>query len=212
VPLTHGAWTYTAAAIDALHLAGPEDLNFLWLPLAHAFGKVMLALALLMGFRTAIDGRVDKIIDNLETLRPTVMGAVPRIFEKAHAAIEDMPPSKRREEEGLRLGDRRGPQGLRGTTSRPPAVVAAGDPVQDRRPAVFSTIRERLGGRLRLFVSAAAPLDRDVAEWFRRHRDKGARRLRADRDVGRVVYEIARGIPVGHGWLAVPLNRGEDRR
>lgn len=45
VRLTHGAWTYTAAAIDALGILGPDDLNFLWLPLAHAFGKVMLGAA-----------------------------------------------------------------------------------------------------------------------------------------------------------------------
>ena len=63
--LTHGAWTYTAAAIDALNILGPDDLNFLWLPLSHAFGKVMLALPLQIGFPTAIDGRVDKIVDNL---------------------------------------------------------------------------------------------------------------------------------------------------
>ena len=90
VRLTHGAWTYTAAAIDALDILGPDDLNFLWLPLAHAFGKVMLALPLQIGFATAIDGRVERIVDNLAALRPTIMGAAPRIFEKAHARIEGM--------------------------------------------------------------------------------------------------------------------------
>ena len=90
VRLTHGAWTYTAAAIDALNVLGPEDLNFLWLPLAHSFGKVMLALPLLIGFPTAIDGRVDRIVDNLAALHPTIMGAAPRIFEKAHARVEQM--------------------------------------------------------------------------------------------------------------------------
>ena len=92
--LTHGAWTYTAAAIDALNILGPDDLNFLWLPLAHAFGKVMLALPLQIGFPTAIDGRVERIVDNLAALRPTIMGAVPRIFEKAHARIEGMVAEK----------------------------------------------------------------------------------------------------------------------
>ena len=58
-------------------------MNFLWLPLSHGFGKVMLALPLQIGFPTAIDGRVDKIVDNLAALHPTFMGAVPRIFEKA---------------------------------------------------------------------------------------------------------------------------------
>ena len=50
----------------------------------------MLALPLLIGFPTAIDGRVDKIVDNLAAVRPTFMGAAPRIFEKAHARIEGM--------------------------------------------------------------------------------------------------------------------------
>jgi long-chain acyl-CoA synthetase len=90
VRLTHEAWTYTAAAVDALNILGPDDLNLLWLPLAHSFGKVMLALPLLVGFPTAIDGRVDKIVDNLAEVRPTLMGAVPRIFEKAQARIEGM--------------------------------------------------------------------------------------------------------------------------
>ena len=71
VRLTHSAWTYTAAAVDAVNIFRPDDLNFLWLPLAHSFGKVMLALPLLIGFPTAIDGRVDKIVDNLTELRPT---------------------------------------------------------------------------------------------------------------------------------------------
>ena len=88
--LTHGAWTYTAAAIDALNILGPNDSNFLWLPLSHAFGKVMLALPLQIGFPTAVDGRDEKIIDNLADLHPTIMGAAPRIFEKAHARIEGM--------------------------------------------------------------------------------------------------------------------------
>ena len=107
VRLTHEAWTYTAAAIDALDILGPDDLNFLWLPLAHSFGKVMLALPLQIGFPTAIDGRVDKIVDNLAALRPTIMGAAPRIFEKAHARIVEMVAERgQAHEEDLRLGDR----------------------------------------------------------------------------------------------------------
>lgn len=90
VLLPHRAWTYTAAAIDALGILRADDLNFLWLPLAHAFGKVMLALPLIIGFPTAIDGRVDKIVDSLAVLHPTFMAAAPRIFEKAHARIQGM--------------------------------------------------------------------------------------------------------------------------
>ena len=58
--------------------------------MAHSFGKVLLSTQLACGFATAIDGRVDKIIDNLAIVKPTFMGAAPRIFEKAHARIVTM--------------------------------------------------------------------------------------------------------------------------
>lgn len=90
VRLNHEAWTYTAAAIDSLDVLSDKDLNYLWLPLAHSFGKVMLALPLMIGFPTVIDGRVDKIVENLAVIRPTIMGAVPRIFEKVHGRITEM--------------------------------------------------------------------------------------------------------------------------
>ncbi|TAM67236.1 long-chain fatty acid--CoA ligase [Mycobacterium sp.] len=167
VRLTHGAWTYTAAAIDALGILGPEDLNFLWLPLAHAFGKVMLALPLQIGFPTAIDGRVERIVDNLATLRPTIMGAAPRIFEKAHARVQEMVA----EQGGFRkkMFDWSIAVGLKVSAARqagkqPSWASSLAYRVADR--LVFSTIRERFGGRLRFFVSAAAALDRDVAQWF----------------------------------------------
>ncbi|ORW85928.1 AMP-dependent synthetase [Mycobacterium sp. IEC1808] len=167
VRLTHGAWTYTAAAIDSLGVLGPDDLNFLWLPLAHSFGKVMLALPLLIGFPTAIDGRVEKIVDNLAVLHPTVMGAAPRIFEKAHARIEQMIA----EEGGLkkRIFDWSIRVGLKVSAARqagekPSLAASLAYRVADR--LVFSTIRERFGGRVRFFVSAAAALDRNVAQWF----------------------------------------------
>ena len=167
VRLTHGAWTYTAAAIDALDILGPDDLNFLWLPLAHAFGKVMLALPLQIGFPTAIDGRVERIVDNLAALRPTIMGAAPRIFEKAHARIEGMVAEQGRLTKkmfdlaigiGMRVSE------ARQAGKKPSLASSLAYKVADR--LVFSTIRERFGGRLRFFVSAAAALDREVAQWF----------------------------------------------
>ncbi|OBH85370.1 long-chain fatty acid--CoA ligase [Mycobacterium sp. E2989] len=167
VRLTHGAWTYTAAAIDALGILGPDDLNFLWLPLSHAFGKVMLALPLQIGFPTAIDGRVERIIDNLAAVRPTIMGAAPRIFEKAHARIQDMAAERGRLRKMIfdwAIGVGKRVSEARQSGKKPSLASSLAYRVADR--LVFSTIRERFGGRLRFFVSAAAALDRDVAQWF----------------------------------------------
>jgi len=167
VRLTHAAWTYTAAAVDAVNVFRPDDLNLLWLPLAHSFAKVMLMVGLLVGFPTAIDGRVDKIADNLAVVRPTIMGAVPRIFEKTHARIEGMIA----EQGGFnkRIFDWAIGVGLRVSRAKqagrkPSLPISLQYNLADR--LVFSTIRERFGGRLRFFISGAAALDRDVAQWF----------------------------------------------
>ena len=65
VRLRHRSWVYEGSAIQAQDILGEDDLEFLWLPMAHVFGKVLLSTQLACGFATAIDGRVDKIVDNL---------------------------------------------------------------------------------------------------------------------------------------------------
>src|SRR5439155_23619522 len=81
VELTHDCCVYEAEAIDALGLLSPDDKQLLWLPLSHVFGKVLEAAQLRIGFSTAVDGRVEKLVDNLQAIHPTFVAAVPRIFE-----------------------------------------------------------------------------------------------------------------------------------
>ena len=99
VRLLHRAWTYEAAATDSIGILRDDDLQYLWLPLAHVFGKLLLTLPLQIGFPTAIDGRIDKIVDNLAVVKPTFMGAAPRIFEKAYNRV----PMMMEEEGGVKL-------------------------------------------------------------------------------------------------------------
>ncbi len=167
VRLRHSSWTYEGAAIAALRILDEDDLQFLWLPMAHSFGKVLLSTQLAIGFPTAVDGRVDRIIDNLAVVRPTFMGAAPRIFEKAHGRIVTMQAAEgglkeRLFQQAFKVGlekDRLEREG------RPvPFLLAKQHAVYDR--LVFSRIRERFGGRVRFFISGAAALNRDIAEWF----------------------------------------------
>jgi long-chain acyl-CoA synthetase len=167
VRLQHKSWTYEGAAIQAQGILDQNDLQFLWLPMAHSFGKVLLSTQLACGFATAVDGRVDKIIDNLAVVRPTFMGAAPRIFEKAHGRIVTMQASEGGIKEklfnqafkvGLKV-DRLKREG------RPvPFLLAKQHAVFDK--LVFSKIRERFGGRVRFFISGAAALNQEIAEWF----------------------------------------------
>ena len=167
VLLPHRAWMYTAAAIEAVDFLHADDLNFLWLPLAHAFGKVMLVLPLVIGYATAIDGRVDRIVDNLSVVHPTFMGAAPRIFEKAYARIQATIAEEGRVKQAIfgwaiRVGVAASVAREAGRTSSP--LQSAQQRMADK--LVFSTIRGRFGGRLRFFVSGAAPLNEDIARWF----------------------------------------------
>ncbi|HEY7042698.1 MAG TPA: long-chain fatty acid--CoA ligase [Nocardioidaceae bacterium] len=167
VRLRHSAWTYEGVAVQAEGFLDVDDLQFLWLPLAHSFGKVLLTTQLAIGFPTAVDGTVEKIVDNLAVVRPTFMGAAPRIFEKAHARINTLAA----DEGGIRkrIFDRAFKVGIdvsrrkRAGQSVPPHL-AAQHALFDR--LVFAKIRARFGGRVRFFVSGAAALNRDIAEWF----------------------------------------------
>jgi long-chain acyl-CoA synthetase len=167
VRLTQSSWTYTAAALDALGVLSEQDLNYLWLPLSHSFGKVMLALPLAIGFPTVIDGRVDKIVENLPVIRPTIMGAVPRIFEKVHGRVNEMVAKEGGAKKALfdwAIGVGQQVSRLKQTGQRIPALLAVQHKIADR--LVFSTIRERFGGRIRFFISGSAALDREIAQWF----------------------------------------------
>ena len=51
------------------------------------FGKALIAIQLRIGFATAVDGRIDKIVENLGVVQPTFMAGAPRIFEKVRARV-----------------------------------------------------------------------------------------------------------------------------
>jgi len=167
VRLLQKSWTYTAAAMDSLGVLSDKDLNYLWLPMSHSFGKVMLALPLVIGFPTVIDGRVDKIVENLAVIRPTIMGAVPRIFEKVHGRINEMMAKEGGVKKTLfdwavSVGVEVSRTKQAGKTVSP--LLNAQYKLADK--LVLSKIRDRFGGRLRFFISGSAALDREIAQWF----------------------------------------------
>jgi long-chain acyl-CoA synthetase len=167
VVLTHDCWVYEGDAIDEMKLLVPDDIQYLWLPLAHSFGKVLEVAQLKIGFQTAVDGRVDKIIENLGMVKPTFVAAVPRIFEKVYNRMVE----GARKGGAVRynvfkwaLGVGKEVSALRQRRQEPSGLLAAKYSVADR--LVFSKLKERFGGRLRYFVSGSAPLSREMAEFF----------------------------------------------
>ncbi|MEU7135274.1 long-chain fatty acid--CoA ligase [Streptomyces sp. NPDC046261] len=173
VRLRHDAWSYMARAIQATGLARPDDVQYLWLPLAHVFGKVLTAGQIGVGHVTAVDGRVDKIIENLPVVRPTYMASVPRIFEKVYNGVA----AKAREAGGAKYKIFRWAAGVareyakvsqdnfRRTGSKAvPFGLAAKHRVADA--LVYAKIRDAFGGRLRACVSGASALAPDIGYFF----------------------------------------------
>ncbi|WP_053661591.1 AMP-dependent synthetase/ligase [Streptomyces sp. MMG1121] len=173
VRLPHDNWAYMAKAIAATGLVTIDDVQYLWLPLAHVFGKVLTSGQIEVGHVTAVDGRVDKIIENLPVVQPTYMAAVPRIFEKVYngvaAKAREGGPAKYKifqwAADVSREYAKASQDNFRRTgTASVPFGLAAKHKVADT--LVYAKLREAFGGRLRACVSGASALAPEIGYFF----------------------------------------------
>jgi long-chain acyl-CoA synthetase len=167
VMLTHGNWTYEAAAVEQIRVITESDVLLLFLPMAHSFAKVIQAAWLATGCSCAFVEAMDKIMDNASEVKPTVMPAVPRIFEKAYNTV---------------ISKGFASPGLKGKLFR--LAMESFDAYAEARskgksyssfglvvgrklvfPKLTHALNERFGGRMRFFVSGGAPLSPKIA-WF----------------------------------------------
>jgi long-chain acyl-CoA synthetase len=167
VELLHAGWVWEGVAQGDLDILRPDDLEYLWLPLSHSFGKTLICGSIAVGLPTYVDGRIDKIAENLPKIRPTLMCGAPRIYEKLYNGINNAT----RTAGGLKYkifkwAFKTGKQGyaLQLQGKQPTGLLKRKVNLADK--LVFSKIRERLGGRIRVLVSGAAPLNKEIAEFF----------------------------------------------
>jgi long-chain acyl-CoA synthetase len=169
VVLTHGNWLHAGRAIASIDASRPDDLVLLFLPMAHSFAKLCEFGWIETGGRIAFAESVEKLVENAGEVGPTVLPAPPRVWEKVFGAVVAKGASER---------------GLRGRLFR--AAMAAFDrwsSAQDaggaapggiglalaRRvvfPKIGRTLRARLGGRMRILASGAAPLSPRISRFF----------------------------------------------
>jgi len=167
VRLLHSCWAYVADAIDQTRLWSDSDVQYLWLPMSHSFGKVCMAGHISSGSVTAIDGRIPKLVDNLAIVRPTLMAAVPRIFEKVYnRIIEKSKQGSPIKQKIFAWAIAVGKEGskLRQQGKEPSGLLALKLKLADR--LVFDKIKQTFGGRVRYFISGSAPLSGEIAEFF----------------------------------------------
>jgi long-chain acyl-CoA synthetase len=144
-----------------------DDSMLLYLPLAHNFGRLMLLSGAYVGFPIAFLADPLRVADAMLKVRPSVLPSVPRVYEKVYAAVQ----ARFDEATGVkrRLVDWALPIGyevsrLQAQGQPVPRGLARRHKIADR--LVFSKVRERLGGRLRVPISGGAPLAKEIAEFF----------------------------------------------
>ncbi|MEW6720271.1 MAG: long-chain fatty acid--CoA ligase [Thermodesulfobacteriota bacterium] len=164
---SHGNYAFNVTStLEAIDI--PRGSMFLqFLPLAHSLGRIEHFITWDAMTVTAFARGLQTVAEDLAVVRPEIMVSVPRLYEKFYARVL----AKVEEDGGLKKAIFRWALGVGREVSRRkqrgeaiPGFLAWKNSIADR--LVFGKIRERMGGRLRFFVSGGAPLAQEIAEFL----------------------------------------------
>jgi long-chain acyl-CoA synthetase len=163
VLLTHGNITSNVNGVLEVFHFEPDDRSLAFLPWAHAFGQTCEVHGLLsMGCSVAINDKLENLLANLSEVKPTILIAVPRIFNRIYDAVNHQIAQR---PGFVQRMIRKGIQGAikRARGERLGAIERLDLAVDDR--FVFDKIRAKFGGRLKYAISGSATLSREVADF-----------------------------------------------
>src|SRR5712671_260493 len=162
VMLTHGNILANVAACERLQLARSDDVFLSLLPLSHMFERTGgYYLPLSIGAKVAYARSISQLVEDLASERPTLMFAVPRVFEKFAARVNEAlakSPVKKRLFELVVAAGGRAERGEAGFADRIVLTLLG--------KRVAAPVLARLGGRMRFAVLGGAPLDPAIAWLF----------------------------------------------
>jgi long-chain acyl-CoA synthetase len=167
VMLTHHNMVSNALNSGEVFDLRPDDSALSFLPLSHVFERTVLYIYMAFGVVINFARGVETVAEDIKEVRPTVVTAVPRLFEKIYATINkraaEQPPMKQKIfHRAVEVG--REVATLRDKGKRVPIRLALELKVLDR--LVFTKWREAIGGKLRFFVSGGAALPPELAYIF----------------------------------------------
>lgn len=144
-----------------------EDTSLSWLPLSHSFEHLVVVAYVYKGVSIGFAESVETVGDNMRELRPHLMTSVPRLYEKIYSVIMESVLSGSGIKRkiffwALKTGKKVGKLNLSGQNI--PALLEKKRKIAHK--LVFSKIIAKTGGRVRIFISGAAPLSKDIAEFF----------------------------------------------
>jgi long-chain acyl-CoA synthetase len=166
VRLTHAALTYQATAVRMLGQLGTDDLVYAPLPSTSAYAQALLGVQLACGFPLALEGRPNRAVESMRTVRPTVVAGTARLLERVRARTE--------EQTGEGRMRRRATDRAFETARLVREATTAGEPVPGRLARrhrsldrkVLADVREVFGDRLRGVLVSGAGVDADLADYF----------------------------------------------
>jgi long-chain acyl-CoA synthetase len=167
VMLTHANICFETDVLCKLAAFTPTDENLLFLPMAHIFAKVFVMAAIRAGFTTTFAESLVKALDNAVETNPTVIGCVPRLYEKIFTVAGEKAHAEGRVKAKVfdwAVDVGRTVARLREKGDEPRGLLAAKFRYADK--LVLHKIRGRFGKRLRFAISGGAPLAKELAEWF----------------------------------------------
>jgi len=161
--LTHGNYRQVVTMSETHGALESGEVTYLFLPLAHAFAKLIQFIALDVGGTVAFWERdPQRIIPNLMEVKPTFFPSVPRIFEKiytmATSAAEDPEQMRRAVQVGLQVRQ------LERDGKEVPADLQAGFDAAEEK--LYKNVRALFGGNIRVCNTGAAPIALEILEFF----------------------------------------------
>lgn len=167
VVLSHSNFAAECRAILEVFDLGSDDRVLSFLPNAHILGRVESLMGIFSGWEMAYAENLNSISQNLTEVRPTLLISVPRIYEKVYSKIQSdvasAPPLKQKIFNwSVTVG--RQIAKMRSEQFPIPVSLLAKYQIADR--LVFSKVRSKMGGRIRMTVSGGAPLAAELCEFF----------------------------------------------
>jgi long-chain acyl-CoA synthetase len=163
VMLSHANVASNVATTIAIFPFSPDDRMLSFLPWAHAYGQIELDVVVASGASTALCTDVKKLVEELAEVRPTILVAVPKIWNRLYASVTKQVAERPKFVQSLfrraiRAASRRRKKMNEPTGAMDQLALRLADRL------IFSKVRARFGGRLKYAISASATLSLDVAE------------------------------------------------
>ncbi len=165
--LSHGNILEACRSMRDLEVFSPQDVTVIWLPMPHIYGRIGQIAGTYIGTKGYYAESLDKILENLREVRPTIFYSVPRILEKLYSRVmggveEASPVKKKIFRLALAAGLAR--SGFLQEGRNPPVSLRLKYRLADA--LVFKKIREIFGGRIQIIVSGGAPISKEILEFF----------------------------------------------